>query len=47
MRFTLSTSFVLTLTKPAGVTLAATFLVHHGGFATFGTQVSDLHGRGR
>ena len=32
----------LTLTKPAGITLAATFFIHHGGFAAFGAQVADV-----
>src|SRR5687767_711559 len=33
----------LTLTKPAGVALAAAFFIHHGGFTTFRAQVTDLH----
>src|SRR5687767_8372224 len=33
----------LTLTKPAGVALAAAFFIHHGGFTAFRAQVTDLH----
>jgi hypothetical protein len=33
----------LTLTEPAGITLAAALLVHHRSLAALGVQVADLH----
>ena len=37
-------SFLLALTKPTSIALAATFFIHYRGVAALGADVTDLHG---